>query len=173
MCASPRLRSVNTAGEVTHLSTAESTAQVVTPQVESVSFRKVTDFNAERRTSMIRAFPHTRRLRIASRLVASTWAWLLLLVILFVFRVGTKSLWLWLFAGLIVLGIASAVTAAGLKCPSCGRRVLHQTMGPKHPAADQRAQGLFDHWAVVVVKTLKKRPITCMYCGAQYSTLQD
>ena len=128
------------------------------------------DFDTERRTSMTRMFPHTRRLRIASRLVASTWAWLSLLIVLFVFRVGTKGLWLGLFAGLIVLGTASAVTAAGLKCPACGRRVLHQSMGPKHPAADQGAQGHFDHWAVVVVKTLQKRPITCMYCGAQYST---
>jgi hypothetical protein len=55
------------------------------------------------------------------------------------------------------------ILALRLYCPSCKRRFLLQTLGPKHPLA-RRILGM-DYWATNAIDVIMHAEFTCMFCG--------
>ncbi len=55
------------------------------------------------------------------------------------------------------------ILALRLYCPSCKRRFLLQTLGPKHPLA-RKILGM-DYWATNAIDVIMHAEFTCMFCG--------
>ncbi len=111
---------------------------------------------------------------LAARLVLVAWLAPFLLVI----QIGISLLFtpaeLWLlhrnvFAVLFTVFVAFSIgylaTALGIKCATCGRRLLIERSGPKHP--NSRQVWFMDRWATAIIDVVRFGHCTCMYCGSK------
>jgi DNA-directed RNA polymerase subunit RPC12/RpoP len=115
--------------------------------------------------------PRALRIAIACWLAAVSWVELAVVVTFLILGLVTRKpalgtpfmLALGLFVGTVVVYV---LVALPIRCTTCSRRLLVETLGPKATGAHKR--GKLDYWATSVVDVLLSRLLTCMYCGAKY-----
>ena len=115
----------------------------------------------------------------AARVVAAAWlvvlGWCLLGVLIFQFALAQlqslRGTWPFvasvttaLLVAVVALGLTYLALAVSIRCQSCGKRLLVEMRGDKHPRAS-RVWGM-DHWASAIVNVLRQGQCTCMYCGS-------
>jgi hypothetical protein len=108
---------------------------------------------------------------MASGLIFITWVLILVFIVLLLAGSMTKSpvielataavLWIFVVSALFYTGLAFL-----LKCPSCNRRFLVESLDQKHRNA-HKLKGL-DHWATTVIDIGRNKRFTCMYCGQTF-----
>ena len=108
---------------------------------------------------------------MASGFIFIAWALLLLFFVFLLFgSLGKMRGPDWLIVGTLWAFVASAlayaIVAFQLRCPSCNRRFLVESLAQKHPHA-RKLKGI-DHWATTVIDIVKRKKFTCMYCGQEF-----
>ncbi len=115
--------------------------------------------------------PRALRIAIACWLAAVSWVELGTIVVLLVLGLVTRKptlgtpfmLAVGLFLGTVAVYVLIALP---IRCTTCSRRLLVETLGPKAKNAHKRGQ--LDYWATSVVDALLSQVVTCMYCGAKF-----
>ena len=108
---------------------------------------------------------------VACYLVVLSWAELLGLIAVMTVGFATHSQALTtpviaLLGTLIVTAAIYVGIALIVRCSSCGRRMLIEAPGFKHPTA-KKVFGL-DLWASSIISILRNGHLNCMYCGAEH-----
>jgi hypothetical protein len=108
--------------------------------------------------------PKPRAVLAACYLIALAWIEFLAFGVFFVLSaIDTSSI----FESTLIIFVATVccylILALRLYCPSCKRRFLLQTLGPKHPLA-RRILGM-DYWATNAIDVIMHAEFTCMFCG--------
>jgi predicted DNA repair protein MutK len=107
----------------------------------------------------------------ACYLVALSWVELIALIVVMTagFITHSQALTTPFIVFLVALIFTVAIyvgVALSIRCSSCGRRMLIETLGAKHPKA-KKVLGL-DHWASNVVNVIRVGRFNCMYCGVEH-----
>jgi hypothetical protein len=110
--------------------------------------------------------PHT--VLAACYLIALAWIEFLAFVVFFVLSaIDNSSIFESLSIITLVIFVVTVccylILALRLYCPSCKRRFLLQTLGPKYPLA-RRILGM-DYWATNAIDVIMHAEFTCMFCG--------
>jgi DNA-directed RNA polymerase subunit RPC12/RpoP len=121
---------------------------------------------------MMNAHPQSRLILLVAILVMLAWLFLAGLVISMVCgmlncSVLAKSAFLYSAAALVLSCVVALVPAALIKCPNCGEKMLKQTYKPQHARATRYPA--LDYWSSAVIDCVRKKQITCMYCGTPFS----
>jgi hypothetical protein len=114
--------------------------------------------------------------RTLQRLFLACWLAILARIFLIVSLVTTPvaliSYGMWELLYLVQLGILVVVLvvyiglAFVLRCPNCSKRLLVESMGPKHPVA--RKEKHLDYWGTIVWSVVRHQQFACMHCGVLY-----
>ena len=112
--------------------------------------------------------PRPRAVLVACYFIALAWIELLAFGVFFVLSAINNS---GIFDSLSIITLLIFVVtvccylalALRLYCPSCNRRFLLQTLGPKHPLA-RKILGM-DYWATNAIDVIMHAEFTCMFCG--------
>ena len=102
--------------------------------------------------------------------VFGAWIFLFLSILFFIYGFLDKAILgitAVIFGAFILLAAIGTVTSFKHRCPTCKKRFLFETPGPKHTAA--RKLGPFDNWATVIIDVLFNNYFVCMYCGEKYN----
>lgn len=121
---------------------------------------------------------HTQlpRLRVAAQGMALGWAGLALNAITVVVSLAFWDVMRHLLlpilitgAVMMVISLVIAFTAgAPIRCDDCGGRILSERFGETYLEADRAP--LLHASATALVRVLRREPMTCMHCGAEYAT---
>jgi DNA-directed RNA polymerase subunit RPC12/RpoP len=115
--------------------------------------------------------PQYRVILLASVLVIV--AWLFLAGLLVSMTCGmlncsttAKPFFIYSSISLIIICLITLPIASIVRCSRCGGKMLKQSYKQKHQYAARYP--LLDYWSSAVIDCLRKRRITCMYCGTQF-----
>jgi hypothetical protein len=119
---------------------------------------------------VIPVYPQSRTLLLDSKVVAATWALLLLLPVAYYWLKwsGRESAAAFLaFLALFLLAAATHVVLSLChKCPACGKHPTIQGFKPPHPRSSD--QSAMSGWAGAVVNVLLRRRLVCIHCGTEF-----
>lgn len=120
---------------------------------------------------MMAVHPQSRLIHLVAIFVVLAWLFLIGLVISMVCgmlncALLAKPLFLYSGVALVVTCVVALAPAALIKCPNCGEKMLKQTYKPKHVSAARYPA--LDYWSSAVIDCVRKKQITCMYCGTSF-----